>query len=130
MTVMPSSGVDLLIGIGGAPEGVISACALKCSGGNLQCRIWPRNDQEWQIVRDEGIDVTKVLGLNDLVDSNNVFFAATGITDGELLRGVHYSRGGATTQSLVMRSRSGTTRRVDATHRLTKLARYASLEFD
>jgi fructose-1,6-bisphosphatase II len=130
MAAMPDSGVDLLVGIGGAPEGVSAACGLKCMGGSMQCRIWPRNDAEWQIVREEGLDVKKVLGLDDLVSSDNVFFAITGITDGELLRGVHYTGGGATTQSLVMRSRSGTVRRIDATHRLTKLSQYAVLEFD
>ncbi|RIK45931.1 MAG: class II fructose-bisphosphatase [Chloroflexi bacterium] len=130
MAAMPDTGVDLLLGIGGAPEGVVSICALKSIGGNMQCRIWPRNDAEWQIVRDEGIDVTKVLGMNDLVRSDNVFFAATGITDGELLQGVHYAGDGATTESLVTRSLSGTVRRVKATHRLDKLARYAAVSFD
>jgi fructose-1,6-bisphosphatase II len=130
MAAMAGTGVDLLVGIGGAPEGTISACALKCIGGNLQCRIWPRNDAEWQIVRDEGLDVKKVFGLDDLVSSDNVFFAATGITDGELLQGVHYTGRGATTESLVMRSRSGTIRRIQANHRLDKLSRFAVTAFD
>src|SRR5690606_33827217 len=82
MTAMPDTGVDLLLGIGGAPEGVISACALKALGGNMQARIWPRNQDEWQIVRDEGLDTTAVLAMDDLVKSDNTFFAATGITDG------------------------------------------------
>jgi fructose-1,6-bisphosphatase II len=130
MAAIPETGIDLLMGIGGAPEGIVSICALKSIGGNMQCRIWPRNDAEWQIVRDEGIDVTRVLGMDDLVKSDNVFFAATGITDGELLRGVHYVGGGATTESLVMRSRSGTVRRISASHRLDKLSRFASVTFD
>jgi fructose-1,6-bisphosphatase II len=130
MAAIPETGIDLLIGIGGAPEGIVSICALKSIGGNMQCRIWPRNDAEWQIVRDEGIDVTRVLGMDDLVRSDNVFFAATGITDGELLRGVHYVGGGATTESLVMRSRSGTVRRISASHRLDKLSRFAAVTFD
>jgi fructose-1,6-bisphosphatase II len=130
MASMPGTGIDLLVGIGGAPEGTVSACALKCIGGNMQTRIWPRNEQEWQIVRESGLDVRKVYSMDDLVSSDNVFFAATGITDGELLSGVHYASGGATTQSLVMRSKSGTVRRIDATHRLDKLTRFAMLEFD
>lgn len=130
MAAMPGTGIDLLIGIGGATEGTTSACALKCIGGNMQCRIWPRNEQEWQLVREEGLDVRRVYGMDDLVSSDNVFFAATGITDGELLAGVHYSSGGATTQSLVMRSKSGTVRKIDATHHLDKLSRFAALEFD
>jgi fructose-1,6-bisphosphatase II len=130
MAAMPETGVDLLVGIGGAPEGTVSACALKCIGGNMQTRIWPRNEQEWQIVRDANLDVRKVYMMDDLVSSDNVFFAATGITDGELLEGVHYSSSGATTQSLVMRSKSGTIRQIDATHRLNKLSRFAILEFD
>jgi fructose-1,6-bisphosphatase/sedoheptulose 1,7-bisphosphatase-like protein len=130
MAAMPETGIDLLVGIGGAPEGVVSVCALKSIGGNMQCRIWPRNDTEWQIVRNEGIDVTRVLGMNDLIQSDNVFFAATGITDGELLQGVHYLAGGVTTESLVMRSTSGTVRRVKASHRLDKLSRYSAVSFD
>ena len=125
MAAMPGTGIDLLVGIGGATEGTVSACALKCIGGNIQCRIWPRNEAEWQIVREQGLDVKKVYTMDDLVTSDNVFFAATGITDGELLDGVHYFHHGATTQSLVMRSKSGTIRRIDATHRLDKLSRFA-----
>jgi fructose-1,6-bisphosphatase II len=129
MAAMPGTGVDLLVGIGGATEGTVSACALKCIGGNIQCRLWPRNEAEWQIVREQGLDVKKVYGIDDLVMSDNVFFAATGITDGELLDGVHYFSHGATTQSLVMRSKSGTVRRIDATHRLDKLARYVDARY-
>jgi fructose-1,6-bisphosphatase II len=130
MAAMPETGLDLLVGIGGATEGTISACALKCMGGNLQSRIWPRNDEERQLVADMNLDTTRVYSLDDLVSSDNVFFAATGITDGELLDGVHYSSHGATTQSLVMRSRSGTIRRIDATHRLDKLAAFSATRFD
>jgi fructose-1,6-bisphosphatase II len=130
MTAMSGTGVDLLVGIGGAPEGTISVCALKCMGGNMQCRIWPRNDEERAIVFNEGLDVTRVYSMDDLVSSDNVFFAATGITDGELLSGVHYSSSGATTESLVMRSKSGTIRRIKATHRLDKLSRFSATAFD
>jgi fructose-1,6-bisphosphatase II len=100
---------------------VIAACALKCVGGDIQCRLWPRNDDERRIAAEQGIDLQRILTANELVASDNVFFAATGITDGELLRGVHYFSDGATTESLVMRSRSGTIRRIDATHRMSKL---------
>jgi fructose-1,6-bisphosphatase II len=130
MSAMAGTGIDLLVGIGGAPEGTISVCALKCIGGNMQCRIWPRNDAEWEIVREEGLDVQKVYTMDDLVSSDNVFFAASGITDGELLQGVHYTGSGATTESLVMRSRSGTIRRIQAVHRLDKLSRFAATVFD
>lgn len=128
MTTMPDTGIDLLLGIGGSPEAVIAACAMKALGGNMQCRLWPRNDDEWQVIRDEGMDTTKVYQLDDLVASDNTFFAATGITDGELLRGVHYTHRGASTQSLVMRSKSGTVRVINAQHKLSKLTQYASVE--
>jgi fructose-1,6-bisphosphatase II len=124
MAAMPDTGIDLLLGTGGAPEAVVAACAIRCIGGQIQCKLWPRDDQERAAVAEAGIDVNQVLTAEDLVRGDDVFFAATGITDGELLRGVQYFGGGATTQSLVMRSRSGTVRRVDATHRLSKLARF------
>jgi fructose-1,6-bisphosphatase II len=124
MAAMPDTGIDVLMGIGGAPEGVVAACALRCIGGEIQCKLWPRDDQEWAAVNAAGIDVTKVLTAEDLVRGDDVFFAATGITDGELLRGVHYFGDGATTQSVVMRSRTGTVRRVDAVHRPRKLDVY------
>lgn len=129
VTAMPDTGIHILAGIGGAPEAVIAACALKSLGGNMQCRIWPRNDEEWAVVKEHELDTTMVYGLDGLVRSDNVFFAATGITDGELLRGVHYTPDGATTQSLVMRSKSGTVRMIDAQHRLAKLSQYASVDF-
>lgn len=130
MSTIDGTGVDLLLGIGGAPEAVITACALKSIGGNMQCRLWPRNEQEWDIVKEHGMDTKRVLELNDLVSSDNVFFVATGITDGELLSGVRYSEDSVSTESLVMRSKSGTVRRVHAEHRLTKLQQYAAVEFD
>jgi fructose-1,6-bisphosphatase II len=123
-TAWPESGADILFGIGGTPEGVIAAAALKCMGGEMQSKLWPRNDQERDTALELGYDLDAVLTTDDLVGGDNCFFAATGITDGELLRGVHYNGRGATTQSLVMRSRSGTVRRIDAQHRLDKLNMY------
>jgi fructose-1,6-bisphosphatase II len=120
-TAIPESGVDVLFGIGGTPEGVIAAAALKCMGGELVGRLWPRDDEERATAVAAGYDLARVLGTDDLVAGDNCFFAATGITDGNLLKGVHYNRLGATTQSLVMRSRSGTVRFVDAQHRPEKL---------
>src|SRR5947209_275059 len=128
-TAWPDTGADVLFGIGGTPEGVIAAAALKCMGGEMQGRLWPRNDQERQAAIEEGYDLDQVLTTDDLVSGNNAFFAATGITDGELLHGVHYDARGATTESLVMRSKSGTVRRIDARHRLPKLREFASIEF-
>jgi fructose-1,6-bisphosphatase II len=115
--------------VGGTPEGVIAAAALKCMGGEIQGRLWPRDDGERQAAVDAGYDVTKVLTHDDLVATDNCFFAATGITDGELLRGVHYDRSGCTTESLVMRSRSGTVRQIVARHRLEKLATFSGVDF-
>jgi fructose-1,6-bisphosphatase II len=126
----PESGADILFGIGGTPEGVIAACALKALGGAMQGRLWPRNDDERQRAIDAGYDLDQVLTLEDLVSGDDVFFAATGITDGELLRGVRFRGDGANTQSLVMRSKSGTIRKMDATHRWKKLMRYSSINFD
>ncbi|WP_208026904.1 class II fructose-bisphosphatase [Rhabdothermincola sediminis] len=120
-TAWPDSGADILFGIGGTPEGVIAAAALKCMGGQLQGRLWPRNDEEREAAIDAGYDLDAVLDTDDLVAGDNCFFAATGITDGDLLRGVRFSRGTATTQSLVMRSKSGTVRLVNAIHRPEKL---------
>ena len=123
------SGVDILFGIGGCAEGVISAAALKCIGGEFQGRLHARNDEERDAAIAAGYDLDKVLTADDLVKSDNCFFAATGITDGELLRGVHYDARGATTHSLVMRSKSGTVRRVEARHALEKLSEYSSVDF-
>jgi len=128
-TAWPDSGADILFGIGGTPEGVIAAAALKCMGGELQGRLWPRTDDERCMAVDAGYDLSKVLTIDDLVAGDNCFFVATGITDGELLRGVHYDSNGASTQSLVMRSKSGTVRRIDARHRLPKLQEFSIIEF-
>jgi fructose-1,6-bisphosphatase II len=125
-----NSGNDILFGIGGTPEGVIAACALKCLGGSIQGRLWPRTDLERRAAEEAGYDVDQVLTLDDLVSGNDVFFAATGITDGELLRGVRYWGDGAGTQSLVMRSKSGTIRIIEAQHRWTKLSAYSAVRYD
>jgi fructose-1,6-bisphosphatase II len=126
-TASEGSGADILLGIGGTPEGVISAAALKCMGGELQGRLWPRNDEERSAALAAGYDLDRKLTTDDLVRGNNCFFAATGITDGELLRGVHYDHGRPITSSLVMRSRSGTVRKIDARHQLEKLQEYTSV---
>jgi fructose-1,6-bisphosphatase II len=120
--VSDGTGVDLLWGIGGTPEGVLSAAAIKCLGGQILGRLWPRDDEERQTALDGGYDLDEVLDADRLVAGNDVFFAATGVTDGDLLQGVRYlGDGHATTESLVMRSRSGTIRRVQATHDRPKL---------
>jgi fructose-1,6-bisphosphatase II len=129
-TAWPESGANVLFGIGGTPEGVIAACALKCLGGAIQGRLWPRNDEERTAARDAGYDLDRVLTTEDLVSGDDVFFSATGVTDGELLRGVRYFGDGARTQSLVMRSKSGTIRTIDSRHRWQKLMRYSSVKFD
>ncbi len=122
LAVSDNSPVDLLWGIGGTPEGVISAAAIKCIGGQLLGRLWPRDDQERQAAVDAGYDLSKVLDADDLVSGDDVFFSATGVTDGDVLQGVRYQGDrGATTESLVMRSRSGTVRRVSARHDRAKL---------
>ncbi|MDP6322643.1 MAG: class II fructose-bisphosphatase [Acidimicrobiales bacterium] len=120
-TAWPESGADVLFGIGGTPEGVISAAALKCMGGALQGRLWPRNEKERKAAEEQGYDLERILDLDDLVSGNNCFFAATGITDGDLLEGVRYAAGMAHTESLVMRSKSGTVRLIKAHHRLEDL---------
>jgi fructose-1,6-bisphosphatase II len=129
MAATEGTGVDMLMGIGGTPEGIIAACAVKCLGGVIQGKLWPQKKQEFERAADAGLDLGAVLSTNDLVSSDNVFFVATGITDGELVKGVRYKGGGATTESLVMRSKSGTIRRVISEHRLTKLSAYASIDF-
>ncbi|HEY3543043.1 MAG TPA: class II fructose-bisphosphatase [Gaiellaceae bacterium] len=123
------TGVDMLYGIGGTPEGVISAAALKCVGGGIQGRLWPRDDTERQQLLDAGLDPGRVLKTNDLVSGDDVFVAATGVTNGALLRGVVYEQGGATTDSIVMRSRSGTVRRVVAQQSLAKLSALTGFEY-
>jgi fructose-1,6-bisphosphatase II len=123
------AGVDVLMGIGGTPEGVIAAAAIKCLGGALQARLWPRNDDERQKLLDEGIDPDRVLSTNDLVRGEDVFVAATGVTGGALLQGVRYTQDGAITDSIVMRSRSGTIRRVEAEHRFEKLTALSGRDY-
>jgi fructose-1,6-bisphosphatase II len=130
MAARPDTGVDLLMGVGGTPEGIIAACAIKCLGGTIQGRLWPRDDAERAKAMDAGHDLDQVLRTDDLVRSDNVFFVATGITDGELLRGVRYRAGGATTHSLVMRSKSGTIRLIESHHRLSKLRAYSAVDFE
>ncbi|HVD14080.1 MAG TPA: class II fructose-bisphosphatase [Actinomycetota bacterium] len=129
MAARPGTGVDLLIGVGGTPEAVIAACALKCLDGVMFGRLWPRDDGERQAALDAGYDLDQVLTIDDLVRGDNVFFAATGVTDGELVRGVRFDGRGATTQSLSMRSKSGTVRLIEARHQFSKLNRYASIDF-
>jgi fructose-1,6-bisphosphatase II len=122
LAVSDNTPVDILWGIGGTPEGVITASAIKCIGGQLLGRLWPRNDEERAAALAAGMDLDRVLTCDDLVGGNDVFFSATGVTDGDVLQGVRYQGGrGATTESLVMRSRSGTVRRVSARHDRTKL---------
>ena len=128
----PDTGVDLLVGVGGTPEGIITACAMKCVGGIIQGRLWPTDDEERQRALDAGhnLDPDHVLSTDDLVTGDDCFFVATGITDGELLKGVRYRGGGAITQSLVMRSRSGTIRTITSEHRLSKLRNFSAINFD
>lgn len=130
MAARAGTGVDLLLGIGGTPEGIIAACAMRCLGGTIQGKLWPRDEEERRRALDAGHDLDRVLNAHDLVTSPNVYFCATGITDGELMSGVHYTPGGATTHSIVMRGKSGTIRDVMSEHRLSKLATYAAVDFE
>jgi fructose-1,6-bisphosphatase II len=129
MAARDGTGIDLLLGIGGTPEAIIAACALTCMGGVLQGKLWPRDEAERRKALDAGHDLDQVLTTRDLVSTDNVYFAATGVTDGELMRGVRYTRGGAQTQSIVMRGKSGTIRVVDSWHSLTKLRAYSAIDF-
>jgi fructose-1,6-bisphosphatase II len=129
MTAIDDPPADMLMGIGGAPEAVITACALKCVGGEIQCRLWPRNDDERALVQANHLDISKVYHTGDLVQGENVFFAATGITPGEFLRGVQYYSGGAATHSVVMRSASGTVRYIESRHRWDKLMRISGVPY-
>ncbi|HEV2066873.1 MAG TPA: class II fructose-bisphosphatase [Thermomicrobiales bacterium] len=130
MAAMQGTGIDVLMGIGGSPEAVIGACALKCVGGDMQCRLFPRNDDERAIAEQNSIDLARIYGIDDLVGGDDVFFAATGITDGELLDGVRYGAEGATTHSLVMRAVTGTVRYVHSTHRRQKLEMIRHMPLD
>lgn len=132
MAARPDTGIDLLLGMGGTPEGIIAACAMKCTGGVIQGQLRPQDDDERQRALDAGLDLDPdtVLSTDDLVTGDDCFFVATGITDGELMRGVRYRAGGASTHSLVMRSRSGTIRSITSEHKLAKLRAYASVDFE
>ncbi len=126
----PGTGVDLLLGIGGTPEGIIAAAALACMGGSIQAKLWPKDDDERQKAIDAGHDLDRVLTTSDLVSGQNIFFCATGITDGDLVRGVRYYADSVQTSSIVMRSKSGTIRMVDSVHQLGKLRAYSAVDFD
>jgi len=129
MAARDGTGIDLLLGIGGTPEGIIAACAMKCLDGVIQGRLWPTDDAERQRAIDAGHDLERVLTTDDLVASDDCFFVATGITDGELMTGVRYGARGAKTHSLVMRARSGTIRSIHSDHKLAKLSAYADVDF-
>lgn len=129
MAARPGTGVDLLAGVGGTPEGIIAACAMVCMGGEIQGRLWPRDEDERRRALDAGHDLDRILTTGDLVQGENIFFCATGITDGELLHGVRYRPEGQVTNSIVMRGKSGTIREIRSEHRLDKLAAYATVDF-
>jgi fructose-1,6-bisphosphatase II len=129
MTAWPDSGVDVLIGIGGTPEGVIAACALRAMGGEIQGKLYARDEDELRRGREAGYDFDKILTMDDLVSSEDVFFAATGITDGELLKGVRYFGDGASTDSLVVRGLTGTVRQIIATHQIDKLRHFSAVKY-
>jgi fructose-1,6-bisphosphatase II len=129
MTALDGTGVDILMGIGGSPEAVISACALKCIGGDIQCRLYPRDDAEKRQAAEMGADFNKLFTINDLAGGENLFVSLTGITNGELVAGVKYHENGLETHSLVMRSKSGTVRDVRARHRLDKLMTFSEIDF-
>ncbi len=132
MAARPDTGIDLLLGVGGTPEGIIAACAMKCLGGVIQGRLWPQDDDEREkaIAAGHNLDQDHILTTDDLVTGDDCFFVATGITDGELMRGVRYRANGATTDSLVMRSRSGTIRSITSEHQLGKLRNFSAIDFD
>ncbi|HEY7048729.1 MAG TPA: class II fructose-bisphosphatase [Jatrophihabitantaceae bacterium] len=130
MAARPGTGIDLLLGVGGTPEGIIAAAALSCMGGVIQARLWPRDDAERQKAIDAGHDLDRVLTTRDLVSGDDTFFCATGITDGELVRGVRYYADSVQTESIVMRSKSGTIRAITSLHQLGKLRAYSSIDFD
>ncbi len=131
MAARPETGIDLMLGIGGTPEGIIAACALKALDGVIQGRLWPTDDEERQRAIDAGhdLDPDHMLSTDELVTGDDAFFVATGITDGELMKGVRYRAGGCSTHSLVMRSRSGTIRAITSEHRLEKLRTFSAIDF-
>jgi fructose-1,6-bisphosphatase II len=130
MAARPDTGIDLLLGTGGTPEGIIAACAMKCMDGVIQGKLWPTDAAERERAQEAGLDLDQVLHTDDLVSGDDCFFVATGITDGELMRGVRYRAGGASTHSLVMRSRSGTIRSIQSDHKLSKLKAYADVDYE
>lgn len=130
MTAWPESGIDILLGIGGTPEGVLAACALRAMGGEIQGRLYPRNEDERRRALELGYQLDRVLTTEDLVSSDDIFFSVTGITDGELVEGVKYFGAGARTHTVVVRGRSGTVREIRATHRWEKLMRYSQVPYD
>jgi fructose-1,6-bisphosphatase II len=129
MPSMEETGIDMLLGVGGSPEAVVTACALKCLGGDIQCKLYPRNDEEREAARKIGLPLDKVLTIDDLVRGDDVFMSLTGVTSGELVTGVRYTSRGARTETLAMRSRSGTFRRIQSVHNLDKLAIYTSVAY-
>jgi fructose-1,6-bisphosphatase II len=129
MAARDGTGVDMLAGIGGTPEGIIAACAITCLGGTIQARLRPRDEAERRRALDAGHDLDRILTTGDLVTGDNIFFCATGITDGEIMEGVRYTAEGPTTHSIVMRSKSGTIREVRSEHRLSRLSKYSSVDF-
>jgi fructose-1,6-bisphosphatase II len=129
MTAWPQSEIDVLLGVGGTPEGILAACGLRAMGGNIQGKLFFRNDDEYKRGRDLGFDFNKVMTMNDMVSSDDVFFAATGITRGDLLDGVSYSADHIRTDSLVMRGLTGTVRQIISTHRLDKLSRISQIAY-
>ena len=128
-TAQDSNSIDLLMGIGGTPEGIVTACAMKCMGGEIQGMLWPKDEEEAERARAAGHDLDRVLYTNDLVTSDNCYFAATGVTNGDMLRGVSYRANSATTRSLVMLSKSGTVRYIDSIHQLSKLQEYSVVDY-
>ena len=128
-TCQDSNSIDLMMGIGGTPEGIITACAMKCMGGEIQGKLWPKDEAERQKALDAGHDLDRVLTTNDLVNSEHCYFVATGVTNGDMVRGVSYHQNSATTRSLVMRSRSGTIRFIESQHQLAKLQSYSVLDY-
>ena len=128
-TAQTTNSIDMAMGIGGTPEGIITACAMKCMGGEIQGKLWPKDEAEAEKARAAGHDLDKVLTLDDLVSSDNCYFSATGVTNGDMVRGVSYRKNGATTRSLVMRSKSGTVRYIESLHQLAKLQEYSVVDY-
>lgn len=130
MTARPETGIDLLVGVGGTPEGVLAACAIKCMGGEIQGRLYPRNDEETKLALEQGYSLERILMTDDLVSGDDIFFSITGITDGELVQGVKYFAHGARTHSLVMRSKTGTVREIIANHNWDALMEVSEIQYD